>query len=81
MKLDRKLGIGVRVGFIATAVVCYFGTLFTLAYQPELQDVAAEVFDSLEWLIGAIAIAVGGDTLRPSGSARGAFAVAKEPTS
>lgn len=76
-KLDRYY-IGVRVGFVLLATFCYFATLFLLSGSSTLDQ--AQVWDALAWLIGTIAVAVGGDTLRPSGQKRVLFGQPREPT-
>lgn len=73
-KLNRKMGV--RVGFVLIAVICYFATLAVLVTYP---GVVAEdmTWSALEWLIGAIGAAVLGDTVRPSGMTASAFRVAR----
>lgn len=70
--LERRY-IGTRVGFCLVAVVVYFGTMFVLANEPSL--VQPEVWEVCKWVIGTLAAAIGGDTVRPSGKATGSFGV------
>jgi hypothetical protein len=69
-KLERSI-VGVRVGFVLLAVICYFGTLVVLGNFEQIEQ--GKAWDTLTWLIGTIAVAVGGDTLRPSGQKTSAF--------
>lgn len=73
-KLNRKMGV--RVGFVLIAVVCYFSTLAVLVTFPGVvaQDMT---WSALEWLVGVIGAAVLGDTVRPSGMKASAFNVAR----
>lgn len=71
-KIERKY-IGTRVGFALTAVGSYFGTLAALAWYPDLP--ATDVLSTCTWLIGALSVAIVGDTARPSGMKAGAFGV------
>lgn len=99
-KIERKL-IGTRVGYVFTAVVCFFGCMFvitnygtwiptdpeliasmmTAGFKPEPVVVLdqEQVWSTLQWLIGAIGVAVAGDTARPSGMKAGAFGVTSAP--
>ena len=69
-RIERKY-IGTRVGFTLAACGCYFGTLFCLATYPGLSQ--PEAWSALGWVIGAIAVAIAGDTARPSGLKSAAF--------
>jgi hypothetical protein len=71
-KIERKY-IGTRVGFTLAAIACYFGTLGSIEADPELNN--PEVWSTLRWLIGTLSLAIIGDTARPSGMKKGAFAV------
>lgn len=74
-KLDRmeRKWIGTRVGFALAAVAVWFGTLAAIHYSPELT--AADVLTGCISVIGALSIAIVGDTARPSGMRTGAFGV------
>lgn len=70
MMLPRGL-IGVRAGFVAVAVVCYFGSVLLCGLYDTLDQ--PTIFDALEKLLMAIGVAVVGDTVRPSGKLTTAF--------
>jgi hypothetical protein len=72
MDLPRSV-LGVRVGYVLLCVASYFGTLLVLAHWPALDQ--AGTMSSLQWLVGAIGVAVAGDSLRPSGQRASAFHV------
>jgi hypothetical protein len=76
-KIERKY-IGTRVGFTLAAIGCYFGTLTSIQVDPGLNT--PETWDTLRWLIGALSIAIVGDTARPSGMKKGAFGVTQGPS-
>lgn len=73
MDLNRGSILPVRVGYVLLCVACYFATLLVLAHWPSLDQ--AGVWSTLEWLIGAVGIAVAGDSIRPSGQRASAFHV------
>lgn len=74
-KLDRmeRKWIGTRVGFSIACVGTFFGTLAALAWAPQLP--APDVLSTCMAVIGALSIAIVGDTARPSGMRTGAFGV------
>lgn len=69
MSLGRR--VGVRTAYVVVAALVWFGTLFALSQWPDLEE--GPVLDALEWLLGVLGLAVGGDTVRPSGQARAAI--------
>lgn len=75
-KLERKY-IGTRVGFSLLTVLCYFGTLAAVEADPALNT--EEVWSTMRWVIGALSVAIIGDTARPSGKGSGAFVASSRP--
>jgi hypothetical protein len=75
-KLERKW-IGTRVGFSLLTVAVFFGTMYALASYPELDQ--SSTWDVCKWVIGALAGAILGDTVRPSGQKGAAFGVTTAP--
>ncbi len=74
-KIDRKF-IGTRVGFALLTVLCYFGTLAAIEGDAALNT--AEVWSTMRWVIGALSVAIVGDTARPSGLKSAAFGVSTQ---
>lgn len=75
-RIGRKY-IGTRVSFSLAAIVCYAGTLAALAFAPDLSQ--PEAWAALEWLVGMLAVAIIGDTARPSGMKGAAFGLTAAP--
>lgn len=78
-RIQRKY-IGTRVGYGLAAVLCYFGTLLTLAFiVAKVGDVLDQklVWSALEVLLYVLGGAIVGDTARPSGMKHSPFAVGR----
>lgn len=69
--------IGTRVGFVLATCAVWFGTLAAIANSPTLP--ASDVLTACMSVIGTLAVAIVGDTARPSGKRSGAFGVTAKP--